>query len=145
MPYGFDILREVSMEEKEIRALIQKAMEVRKNAYAPYSKFLVGAVLIDEEGREYRGVNVENTSYGLSSCAERNAIFSGVAKGMKKIAVLCVVGDTEDPIRPCGACRQVILEFANEDTKIILSNLHGKYEVFSINDLLPNSFFVKIY
>ncbi|HEY4534075.1 MAG TPA: cytidine deaminase [Fusobacterium sp.] len=131
------------MEEKEIQTWIKKAIKAREHAYAPYSKFLVGAVLMDETGREYTGVNVENTSYGLSSCAERNSIFSAVAQGMKKIALLCVVGDTEEPICPCGACRQVILEFATQDTKIILSNLQGKYEIYSIDDLLPKAFFVK--
>lgn len=144
MPYDFDILKEVDMEEKEIQAWIQKAIKAREYAYAPYSKFLVGAVLVDESGREYTGVNVENTSYGLSICAERNSIFSAVAQGMKKISLLCVVGDTEEPIQPCGACRQVILEFATADTKIILSNLQGKYEIYSIEELLPKSFFVKI-
>ncbi|OQY08979.1 MAG: cytidine deaminase, partial [Fusobacteriia bacterium 4572_132] len=90
--------------------------------------------------KKYKGVNVENKSYGLTMCAERNAIFSAVTNGMKKIKVMVLVGDTEKPITPCGACRQVMAEFSDEDTKIIMSNLKKEYEIVTMLDLLPYAF-----
>jgi len=128
------------MSEKEILILIQKAIKIRENAYARYSNFAVGAIVIDENGNHFAGVNVENASYGLSICAERNAIFSAVTKGVRNIRVICVVGETSMPISPCGACRQVIKEFATEETIIILSNLEKKYKIFAMEELLPYGF-----
>ena len=128
------------MSEKEIFILIQKAIKIRENAYARYSNFAVGAIVIDENGNHFAGVNVENASYGLSICAERNAIFSAVTKGVRNIRVICVVGETSMPISPCGACRQVIKEFATEETIIILSNLEKKYKIFAMEELLPYGF-----
>ncbi len=128
------------MNEKEILELIDEAIEARENAYVKYSGFKVGAVVIDEKGNHYRGANVENASYGLTNCGERTAIFSAVTSGMKKIAVICIVADTTGPVSPCGACRQVIKEFAYEDTAIILANLKKEYKILSIEDLLPYGF-----
>ena len=110
----------VNLSEKEILELIDEAVEISKKAYVNYSHFPVGAVLIDENGRKFKGVNVENASFGLSLCAERNAITTAVTDGMKKIKTLVVTGDTDKPISPCGACRQFMLEFADENTVIIL-------------------------
>ncbi|MGB0404614.1 MAG: cytidine deaminase [Fusobacterium sp.] len=128
------------MNEDQILSYIDEAIKVRSKAYAKYSNFKVGAILIDDKDNMYKGVNVENSSYGLSNCAERSAIFSAVSGGMKNIKVLCVVGDTSDPISPCGACRQVIKEFSNDETVIILSNLKKEYKAYNIEELLPYGF-----
>lgn len=128
------------MQEKEILDLIQEAIDARENAYAPYSNFKVGAVVVDENGTHFKGANVENASYGLSNCGERSAIFAGVSQGMKKIKVICVVADTTGPVSPCGACRQVIKEFADNDTVIILGNLKKDYKIMDMEELLPYGF-----
>lgn len=130
----------VNLSEKEILELIDEAVEISKKAYVNYSKFPVGAVLIDENGRKFYGVNVENASFGLSLCAERNAITTAVTEGMKKIKTIVVTGATEEPISPCGACRQVISEFADKELVIILSNYKKDYKIYSMKDLLPYSF-----
>ncbi|MGL4997625.1 MAG: cytidine deaminase [Cetobacterium sp.] len=128
------------MTEKLILEYLDKAIAAREKAYAPYSKFLVGAVLVDEDGEETSGANVENASYGLSNCAERSAIFAAASKGMRKIKIIAVVADTTGPVSPCGACRQVIKEFANEDIIIILGNLKKDYKIMSMEELLPYGF-----
>ncbi|MGL6063826.1 MAG: cytidine deaminase [Fusobacteriaceae bacterium] len=128
------------MKKDEIISLIEEAITVRENAYAKYSNFKVGSVVVDEDGNKYKGVNVENGSFGLTNCAERTAIFSGVTNGMKKIKVICVVADTTGPVSPCGACRQVIKEFADENTIIILANLKKDYKLVTIEELLPYGF-----
>ncbi len=128
------------MTEKEIIKLIEIALLAREKAYAPYSKFKVGAALIDNNGVTHIGANIENGSFGLTNCAERTAIFSAVTKDMKKISVIAIVADTTDPVSPCGACRQVISEFADDDTIIILANLKLKYKVMDIDELLPYRF-----
>jgi cytidine deaminase len=97
--------------------LIQSALSVRKNAYCPYSRYAVGASVLTASGRIYSGCNVENSSYGLSLCAERTAIFNAVAAGDKKIRALCVA--TRSP-KPCGACRQVLMEFASQGSPVLL-------------------------
>ncbi|MGL4788604.1 MAG: cytidine deaminase, partial [Cetobacterium sp.] len=109
-------------------------------AYAPYSNFKVGAVLVDENDEETSGANIENGSYGLSNCAERSAIFAAASKGMRKIKLIAVVADTTGPVSPCGACRQVIKEFANDDTIIILGNLKRDYKLMTMEELLPYGF-----
>ncbi|WP_028400143.1 cytidine deaminase [Ectobacillus panaciterrae] len=124
----------------DIQVLINKAIEARKQAYAPYSKFQVGAAVLTKSDRVYLGCNIENASYGLGNCAERTALFKAVSEGEKDIAALAVVGDTDGPISPCGACRQVIAEFCEKDTPIILANLKGDFTVTSIGELLPGSF-----
>ncbi|WP_448374470.1 cytidine deaminase [Fervidobacterium sp.] len=118
--------------------LIQKAIDAMKNAYAPYSHFHVGATLLTKSGKVYTGVNVENASYGLTNCAERTAIFSAVADGEREFETLVVVADTEKPVSPCGACRQVMSEFG--DFKVILTNLKGEIIETTVRELLPYSF-----
>ena len=130
----------IELSEKEILELIDEAIEISKRAYVNYSKFPVGAVLIDETGRKFHGVNVENASFGLSLCAERNAITTAVTEGMKKIKVIVITGNTTEPVSPCGACRQVISEFADKDLVIVLSNYEKKYKICSMEDILPYSF-----
>lgn len=127
-------------EKKEILGYIDEVNLLLEKAYVPYSKFPVAALLIDNNGKKYKGVNVENASYGLTLCAERNAITTAVTGGMKKIKLLVVTGNTSEPISPCGACRQVIREFSDKDTVIILANKDGKYESTSLEKLLPYSF-----
>lgn len=128
------------MDEKEILSYIDEVNLLLKRAYVPYSKFPVAALLIDNNGKKHKGVNVENASFGLTLCAERNAITTAVTQGMKKIRLLIVTGNTLEPISPCGACRQVIREFSDKDTVIILANRDGKYKIASIEKLLPYSF-----
>ncbi len=128
------------MEEKKIIELIEEAIEARENAYTPYSNFKVGALVIDEKGRHFKGCNVENGSYGLSNCGERTAIFKGVSEGMEKIDTIVIVADTSGPVSPCGACRQVIKEFSTEGTTIILANLKKEYKIMDMEELLPYGF-----
>ena len=123
------------MMDKE---LLEAALAARERAYAPYSKFLVGAAVRAESGKIYTGCNIENASYGLTVCAERNALFSAVGAGERNFTALCVVGDTEEPISPCGACRQVMAEF--KVPCIILANLKGDVKEYTLEELLPLSF-----
>ncbi len=118
--------------------LYEAALAARKNAYIPYSHFAVGAAVRTAEGKIYTGCNIENASYGLSICAERNAIFAAVAAGERKLAALCVVADTKEPVAPCGACRQVLAEF--KIAKVYMTNCTGKVKESSWQELLPYDF-----
>jgi cytidine deaminase len=118
--------------------LIAAAISTRQRAYAPYSKFLVGAALLTEDGQVFTGCNVENISYGLSLCAERSAVVSAIAAGVTSFIALAVVADTTNPISPCGACRQVLAEFT-PSLRIVSSNLQGQFETFSLQNLLPRA------
>lgn len=120
----------------DVARMIQMAWAVRENAYAPYSKFQVGAVAESIDGRIYTGCNVENISFGLTNCAERVAISAGVADGAKGFVNVVVVADTRTPVSPCGACRQVMSEFKVKN--VILSNREEVIE-FSLEELLPRS------
>ena len=102
------------MVDTEISQIIEEAEEAAGNAYVPYSHFRVGAALLTNDGQMYKGCNIENASFGLTNCAERTAIFKAVSEGHR------VYGDTEQPISPCGACRQVMAEFFKQDSKVIL-------------------------
>lgn len=133
-------MAKILLTEDEIKKYIKEVNTVLEKAYVPYSKFPVAALLIDDNDNKHVGVNVENASYGLGICAERNVIPTAVTQGMKKIKVLVVTGGTPEPISPCGACRQVISEFSDEDTIIILTNKEEKYNIWNIKDLLPYSF-----
>ena len=124
-----------SLEEKAL----EKAKAAMENSYSPYSEFRVGAAIISTDDRIFAGTNIENRSYGLTVCAERAAIFSAVSKGVRKIKYLVLVSNSEKCIIPCGACLQVISEFAN-DIKIESVNKNGKKETFSLKKLLPKSF-----
>ena len=119
--------------------LIDSATKVRKNAYAPYSKFFAGSAVLGQSGAIYTGCNVENSSYGLTNCAERTAIFKAIAAGEKKLKAISVVSDVPDFDAPCGACRQVIYEFG-KDIDVIMSNLSGKDKTEKITSLLPYAF-----
>ena len=123
---------------KEFDKLRQAAEAIRKNAYAPYSGFAVGAAVEGESGAIYSGCNMENASYGLTICAERTAIAQAVTAGERKLRRLLVVADTENPIAPCGACRQVMVEFGIEE--VILCNIRGASRTVSLKELLPQAF-----
>jgi len=127
----------ITTETKE--SLIRAAVEAMKNAYAPYSGFKVGAALLTTTGEVFAGCNVENASYGLTICAERNAIFAAVARlGKINIRAIAVVNEQQVPCSPCGACRQVITEFGPE---AVVFYLAGKdYKEMTMKDLLPDSF-----
>ncbi|WP_245857216.1 cytidine deaminase [Petrotoga miotherma] len=127
------------MNDKNIvEKLYEEAMKTRENAYAPYSNFKVGACLLSNDGEIFSGCNVENASYGLSICAERNAIFSAVAKGKREFKAMLIVAQGEAPVKPCGACRQVMAEFGDFD--VYLANTKGKIEKTKVSELLPNAF-----
>ncbi|KAF2962111.1 cytidine deaminase [Fervidobacterium sp. 2310opik-2] len=118
--------------------LIEIAKEVREQAYAPYSNFKVGAVLVTKNGKVFTGVNVENASYGLTNCAERTAIFKAVSEGERDFDTLVVIANTDKPVAPCGACRQVMAEFGN--FKVILANTKGDWIETTVQELLPYGF-----
>jgi len=120
-------------------SLYKAASVARGNAYAPYSNFLVGAAIECHDGTIISGCNVENCSYGLTSCAERNAIFTAVAKGLKNFKKILILSDAETPATPCGACRQVIVEFA-PSIEIISITIAGKVIIETMTNLLPYAF-----
>ena len=122
--------------------LIEKAKEARKLSYSPYSKFAVGAALLCKDGQVFVGANVENSSYPLCMCAERNAIYNAMMNGYKKsdFVALAITADTDTPCSPCGACRQVISELFPKDGKIYLANLKGDLQETNIEELLPFAF-----
>lgn len=128
------------MDKDSVKIYIEKALTVMKFAYAPYSGFQVGALVVDENGTVSTGCNVENASYGLTICAERNAIAFAVAKGMKKISLLVLVSSADSIVTPCGACRQVIAEFSDISSRIICADKNCNYREYTIEDLLPGAF-----
>ncbi|WP_227764319.1 cytidine deaminase [Zhaonella formicivorans] len=119
--------------------LIQAALDAKKHAYVPYSKFPVGAALLTKSGKIYTGCNVEIGSIGLTICAERTAVVKAVSEGEKEFSAICCVADTEEYCSPCGACRQFIAEFGM-DTVVIMANKHGDYKTAPISGLLPHAF-----
>ncbi len=125
------------MEQSEIISLLQENMS---KAYAPYSQFHVGSVIISTEGETYSGCNVENAAYPLGVCAEAGAISSMVQNGSKGIAEIYVMGSGEALVTPCGGCRQKIREFSTPETKIHVCGPEGLRQSFTIEDLLPFSF-----
>jgi cytidine deaminase len=116
------------------------ADKAKENAWAPYSKFRVGAAVLTPEGEIFSGCNVENSSYGLALCAERNAIARAVGEGARKIAAVVVVADTDKPCPPCGACRQVIAEFASPEAPIRSRTPQGQVDRYTLSELLPFAF-----
>ena len=120
--------------------LIELAVEVSGQAYVPYSHFPVGAVLLTKNGDIYTGVNIENASFGLTNCGERTAIFKAVSEGAREFKELIIYGQTEKPISPCGACRQVMAEFFEPDLPVTLVSQNKSTVVMTVKDLLPYSF-----
>jgi cytidine deaminase len=119
--------------------LLSAALAVRKNAFAPFSKFKVGAALEDNEGRIHTGCNVENATYGLTVCAERVAVWKAISEGVRKFRRVAVAADTDSLTPPCGACRQILWEFCG-DIEVVLVNPRGKTETHQMRDLFPKPF-----
>ena len=122
--------------------LAKVAIEARNLSYSPYSKFKVGAALLCKDGKVFKGANVENSSYPLCMCAERNALYSAMMNGYKKedFVALAIAAETDEPCSPCGACRQVISELFPRDGAIVLTNLKGDLKETNIDELLPFAF-----
>ncbi len=128
------------LDARTKRALVSAARAVRKRAHAPYSNFHVGAAVLDERGRLHIGCNVENASYGLTICAERNAIAAAVAAGARRLRALAVVTKTTPPGSPCGACRQVLAEFGDDAMAVLLAPPTGPTDETTLGALLPRAF-----
>ncbi|MCX7610904.1 MAG: cytidine deaminase [Ignavibacterium sp.] len=123
----------------DYKTLVNKAIESKKNAHAPYSNFRVGAALLTNNNQIFTGCNVEISSFGLTICAERNAVFKAYSEGERKFKAIAVAADTEDYISPCGACRQVISDLCG-DIDVILINKDNDYKVIKASELLPFAF-----
>ena len=124
------------------RELLKLAEEARLNAYVPYSKFRVGAALLTSDGKVYTGCNIESASFGATNCAERTAIFKAISEGESKFVKIAIASDNSDknqPTWPCGICRQVIVEFA-DDIQVITGSSKGDIIEINIKDLLPHYF-----
>ncbi|WHY69881.1 cytidine deaminase [Neobacillus sp. SuZ13] len=125
------------MEKKD---LIVEANKAREFAYVPYSNFKVGAALLSKDGQVFHGCNIENAAYSMTNCAERTALFKAYSDGITQFASLVVVADTEGPVSPCGACRQVISELCDAEMEVVLTNLKGDIKKILVKDLLPGAF-----
>jgi cytidine deaminase len=121
-------------------ALIDAARQVRKQAYAPYSKFLVGAAVLDEQGHIHAGCNVENAAYPQGWCAEASALAAMVAAGGRRVLAVAVVAEAPEPVTPCGGCRQKLREFAAADCPVWVADLTGLRGSYTLAELLPHSF-----
>lgn len=120
--------------------LLTKARDCLELAYAPYSNFQVAAAVLDEHGRIFTGINIENASYGLTICAERVAIFSAIAAGSRQITAVAVTAQKLSLITPCGACRQVMVEFCTASTPVFLNAGKGCFRATTVGALLPETF-----
>jgi len=119
--------------------LAEAAIEARKNAHAPFSRFQVGAALRTADGRVFTGCNIENATYGLTVCAERVAVWKAISEGARQFQCIAIAADTDVLTPPCGACRQILWEFCG-DIELILVNLNGKTETLRMKDLFPRPF-----
>ena len=127
--------------------LIENAIEARKMAYTPYSKYKVGAALLSSENKIIKGCNIENAAYGPTNCAERTAFFKAVSEGVKEFSAIAIVGGLEnetdsfsDYAFPCGVCRQVMREFCDSEFEIVVARSTDDYKVYTLGELLPESF-----
>ena len=128
--------------QTSVRQLVERACQARERAHAPFSDFRVGAALEMRDGRIFTGCNVENSSYGLSICAERVALFKAISEGARDFARIAVIADTPAgmPVRPCGACRQVISDLMGGEAEVVMANLRGEIETKLVKELLPEPF-----
>ncbi len=137
------------LEQAVIKRMIIDAQAARDKAYAPYSSFRVGAAVYTENGQIYSGCNVENSSYGAANCAERTAIYKAVSEGHRHIKAVAVVAGMKSEktvyTSPCGICRQVIAEFGDGDTYIIMAESPDEYKIVTLKELFPYSFDLKSY
>jgi cytidine deaminase len=136
--YKSFIFRNVHVNSMNSEELLASALKARSVAYSPYSKFAVGAALEAKSGRIFTGCNVENLSFGLTICAERNAVFAAVAAGEQNFVRIVIVADSREPVAPCGACRQVLAEFG-DDVEIRCVNLQGQEYRARLSELLPRA------
>jgi cytidine deaminase len=128
------------LNPKTEKAMMEVARRALKNAYSPYSKYKVAAAVLDEDGFVSGGCNVENASYGGTVCAERVAIFKAVSEGAREMKAIVVMTEAKSPWAPCGLCRQVMLEFGNPNTPVILKSTKGATKRLTLADLCPHSF-----
>jgi cytidine deaminase len=128
------------VDEPTMQRLLAAARAVRERAYAPYSKFLVGAAVLDEQGRVHAGCNVENAAYPQGWCAETSALAQMVGAGGRRVQAVVVVGVADDPVTPCGGCRQKLREFAADGCAVWAADLHGVRARYTLAQLLPASF-----
>ena len=119
--------------------LATRAREAKRNSYSPYSRFRVGAAVLTTDGRIFTGCNIENSSYGLTTCAERTALFKAVSEGERSFAAIAIASDEDTFTPPCGACRQVIFELAG-NVDVILTKKNGTYRIEKMAELLPHPF-----
>lgn len=126
----------------EAGLLMQEAIKARTRAYIPYSKFGVGAALLDARGNVHLGCNVENAAYGPTNCAERTALFRAIADGHEagSFQAIAIVADTDGPCTPCGICRQVLVELCKPDMKVFMGNMKGDFKEMTVSELLPGAF-----
>lgn len=120
--------------------LIEEATKGREFAYVPYSKFKVGAALLSKDGEVFLGCNIENSGYSMTNCAERTAIFKAISQGVTEFSAIAVIAETNGPVSPCGACRQVLSEFCAPDMPVYLTNLKGDVQETTVAQLLPGAF-----
>lgn len=124
----------------DIKNLVQQAVNARSKALPTYSNFHVGAALLTEDGKVYTGANIENSSYSLTICAERTAVFKAVLEGEKKFTAIAIACDGEALCSPCGACRQVLSDLCGGNIDVIMANQKGDYKVYKLSELIPHSF-----
>ena len=120
-------------------ALVKKAQSAKKYSYSPYSKFRVGAAVLSTSGKVFTGCNIENSSFGLTVCAERTALFKAISEGTRKFKAIAIASDASGFISPCGACRQVILDLAS-GIDVIMSDSRGETKIVKARELLPYPF-----
>lgn len=130
----------MKIEEDKLLTLVNAAKEGFENAYAPYSNFHVGAAALTANGKVVKGCNVENASYGLTVCAERNCLAQGVISGEKSFSAIVIYTNQEKLTPPCGACRQVIVEFLAPDALVMAVNHNNDKKQWTVNELLPDAF-----
>lgn len=133
------------MDNLPIKELIQTALDARKNAYAPYSHYQVGAALLSSDGTIYSGCNIENASYGATNCAERTAFFSAVSEGERDFLAIAITGGLEgeeisDYAVPCGICRQIMQEFCGDDFQVIVAKSTEDFRQYPFSEILPFGF-----
>jgi cytidine deaminase len=128
------------LQVTSLNELIELARQARENARAPYSNFKVGAAVECADGRTFTGCNVENSNYGSTLCAEQVALAKAVSEGARDFIRVAVIADSDAPVPPCGACRQVIIELCGGEAEVVMANLRGQFEIKKASDLLPAPF-----
>lgn len=124
----------------DYKLLMEKAKKASKKSYSPFSKFAVGAAVLAKGGKIYTGCNVENSSFGMTICAERCAIFKAVSEGVREILAVAIFSPNEDDCYPCGACRQVMYEFQGEEEVVVITNHEDSLNIRKLSDFLPYGF-----